>query len=299
MGEERKYNYIKGVFDIISKEVRNIVLDSIEEGKALGVGVLTDELYTTTLCSKPLKPLEHRMQIAQGLAGVTFVFPIDSNKQEDMDRAAEEAYQNYINAIKTIGERKKYKVGFVIGSFDVLHAGHIENIELASNVCEDLYVVLKSDERITQNKGKAPIQNTTERAAVLKMLKQVRDVLYMDLDSTREDVIQDVVDTYLRTHPGVTLERKEIAAVFGEDLAEKEYSRRDEWGDVNIVITERPPAKMEQVSSSAYRGQIGEGGLKKREDIEAANLITSGRTESNTSGETIYINGTGPDMEDK
>ena len=49
-------------------------------------------------------------------------------------------------------EAKKYKVGFVIGSFDVFHAGHLENLTLAKEMCEKLVVVLKTDERIQKNK---------------------------------------------------------------------------------------------------------------------------------------------------
>lgn len=145
----------------------------------------------------------------------------------------------------------------------MFHSGHLENIELAKQYCDKLYVVLKTDERIIRNKRKVPQQSTSERAAILKSLKQIDDVLYMDIDTTREDVINDI----LRVCPAV--EKRKIVAIFGSDLKQKETEHIDEWKGINILFTDRDPKKMETVSSSHYQSEVMKnGGLHRFEDIE-------------------------------
>ena len=163
---------------------------------------------------------------------------------------------------------KKYKAGFIIGSFDVFHSGHLENIQLASQFCNTLYIVLKTDERIIEKKHKVPKQSTAERAAILKGLKLVKDVLYMDLDSTRQDVIDDIIQAYERAHDE-QIELQDIVGIFGEDLKEKEEAHLDEWQGIEIVFTPRPPEKMASISSTRYQREIDEnGGLSVFESAE-------------------------------
>lgn len=273
---EKDYKLIIGIFDTISKEIRNRVLNKSEEGKPLGVGVYTDECCDTKLYTYPMKSLDHRMQIAQGLSGVAFTFPVDSLQPNEIEKAAEVAYEKYLNEVKQKEEAKKYKAGFVIGSFDLLHAGHIENINLASTFCEDLYVVVKTDERIFDRKKKHSIQNTTERAEILRALKQVKGVVFYDLDSNRDDVIRNIIDQYQKDHPGETIEQKDLVAIFGEDLKEKEEKRKrdGDWGEVNIEITPRYKEKMKKISSSVYKKIIQEtGGLQNYEKRELDGLV--------------------------
>ena len=76
MEEKRKYTYVKGIFDVITKEVREKIKMSKEEGKPLGIGVFSDEYCEDTIFTKPTKELEHRLSVAEGFSGVDFVFPI-------------------------------------------------------------------------------------------------------------------------------------------------------------------------------------------------------------------------------
>lgn len=286
--KEKPYKIVVGIFDTITKDIRDSIKTNCENSKPLGVGVYTDECCETSLYTHPLKPTIHRLQIAEGLNGVIFTFPVDSILPADIEREAAIAYQNYLEEIKQIEGLKKYKAGFVIGSFDLLHAGHIENINLASAMCKDLYVVVKTDERIFDRKKKQPVQNTTERAAVLMSLKQVKGVLFYDLDSNRRDVIQNVIAQYEEDHPGEILEEKDIVAIFGEDLKEKEEERkrRGDWGDVNIEITPRPADKMRTVSSSSYKRTMEtNGGLASYEKRESESLIDETRAKANESRE--------------
>lgn len=258
MEEKRKYTYIKGIFDVITKEVREKIKMSKEEGKPLGIGVFSDEYCEDTIFTKPSKELEHRLSVAEGFSGVDFVFPIQLG--ECIDEIAENAYNEYLVRIKAATSKKEeFKAGIVIGSYDLLHAGHIENIKLASEFCERLYAVVKTDERILANKNKIPMQNTTERANNVKLLKSVSGVTYMDLDSTREDIVKDVIEMY-KEETGKEISESEIVAVFGEDLKEKEEIHKKEWGDVSLRFTSRPVEKMKKVSSSSYQKKIKEAG---------------------------------------
>ena len=57
MEEKRKYTYVKGIFDVITKEVREKIKMSKEEGKPLGIGVFSDEYCEDTIFTKPTKEL--------------------------------------------------------------------------------------------------------------------------------------------------------------------------------------------------------------------------------------------------
>ncbi len=142
-------------------------------------------------------------------------------------------------------------------------------------MCEELYVFVKTDERIMVKKHKHPIQDTTQRAANLRALEAVKAVLYYDLDSNRRDAINDVLEQYEKCHTGEHIEEKELVAIFGEDLKEKEETskKNGEWGDVNIVFTPRPAEKMKRISSTAYKRYLEEtGGLDAYEAKEAEGL---------------------------
>lgn len=274
---KKDYIVITGIFDIITKGIRKSVLEKSKDGKPLGVGVYTDEYCESTNFSRPMKSVEHRMDIAQGLNGVAFTFPATSRDFSEIEQAADEAYESYLEKVEEAKRPKKYKAGILIGSFDLLHSGHIQNIQLASDMCQNLYVFVKTDERILAKKHKDTSQNTTKRAANLKALKteMVKDVLYFDLDSTRADAVRGVIERYQQDYPGETLEENDIVAIFGEDLKEKEEGakRRGEWGDVNIEFTPRPEEKMKKVSTTAYKRYMEEtGGLDIYEEKEEKGL---------------------------
>ena len=90
----------------------------------------------------------------------------------------------------------------------------------------------------------------------------------MDIDTTRQDIISDVIGLYKDVKP------KDIVAVFGSDLQEKEakYIPTD-WSEINVVFTNREPEKMKIVSSSHYQKECdAHGGIKSLEEIEEKNL---------------------------
>lgn len=259
--EDKEFHYTIGIYDTICKFIREKTREKAAEDGAYGIGVMTDELCEQKYMTHPLKDIEQRMAIARGLEGVDFVFAVDD--LEKAQEIAQKAYLEYKQHEEEKKRKKQFKAGLVIGSFDLFHSGHLENIEIAREYCERLFVVLKTDERIMKNKGKIPRQSTSERAAILKSLRQIDDVFYMDIDSTREDVVQDV----LRACSGI--EREDVVALFGSDLKEKETEHKDEWGGIEVVFTDRDPKKMETVSSTHYQKEVIEqGGIARFEDLE-------------------------------
>lgn len=259
--EKKEFHYTIGIYDTICKFIREKTREKADEEGAYGIGVMTDELCEQKYMTHPLKDIEQRMAIARGLDGVDFVFAVDD--LEKTQEIAQKAYLEYKQQEEEKKKKRQFKAGFVIGSFDLFHPGHLENIEIAREYCERLFVVLKTDERIIKNKGKIPQQSTAERSAILKSLRQIDDVLYMDIDSTREDVVQDI----LKACPGI--ERTDIVGLFGSDLKSKETDHKEEWGGIEIIFTDRDPKKMETVSSSYYQKEVDEnGGLERFEDLE-------------------------------
>ena len=271
MSEElnkKEFDYTIGIFDVICRDIRKKIKEQTQSEGVYGLGVYTDRYCENELMTLPMKTTEERMNIARYFEGVNFVFPVDSRDEQKIEDAARSAYLNYIEEQKKKNEDKKYKAGFVIGSFDVFHAGHLENLMLAKEMCENLVVVLKTDERIFKNKHKVPKQSTAERASILSMLKIIDKITYMDIDTTRRDVVEDVKSKYKE------IQSKDIVAIFGSDLQEKEEPYIDkDWKDINVVFTNRDPQKMKIVSSSNYQRECDlKGGIENLEKKESESI---------------------------
>ena len=90
----------------------------------------------------------------------------------------------------------------------------------------------------------------------------------MDIDTTRKDIIDDVMKLY------GDLEPSNIVAIFGSDLKEKEQQRiTTDWANINVRFSDRDPEKMKTVSSSNYQRICdSNGGLEKLERVEAENI---------------------------
>ena len=56
---------------------------------------------------------------------------------------------------------KKYKVVLVSGGFDPVHKGHLEMIEKASEIGEEVWVILNNDSWLREKKGQAGVSQAT------------------------------------------------------------------------------------------------------------------------------------------
>jgi rfaE bifunctional protein nucleotidyltransferase chain/domain len=87
-----------------------------------------------------------------------------------------------ISREEALGLRETYRnagksVGFTSGVFDLLHAGHVEYLEQASQLVDILFVGVNADSSVKSNKGDLrPINPEAQRAEVVGSLRSVAHV---------------------------------------------------------------------------------------------------------------------------
>jgi cytidyltransferase-like protein len=98
-------------------------------------------------------------------------------------------------------ETKKYKVILISGGFDPVHKGHIECINNAKELAEEVWIGLNNDEWLRRKKGRA-FMNENERSFIMSNLKNVDWVYVMNpkdhLDNTAIDFIEKSKRKYIR-----------------------------------------------------------------------------------------------------
>ena len=81
---------------------------------------------------------------------------------------------------------------FVNGSFDVLHAGHIDLLNFAKASGDHLLVAIDSDERIASNKGSdRPFNKVANRKTLMENLKAVDTVKVFNSDEDLVSIIKE------------------------------------------------------------------------------------------------------------
>jgi cytidyltransferase-like protein len=89
------------------------------------------------------------------------------------------------------------KASIVSGGFDPLHVGHIELFERARSLSDELWVILNTDDFLTNKKGK-PFMSFKERRVILKSLKVVDIVITcVDEDQTVCKTLRKIKETAL------------------------------------------------------------------------------------------------------
>jgi rfaE bifunctional protein nucleotidyltransferase chain/domain len=135
--------------------------------------------------------------------------------------------------IKTIEELKninnKYKkngksIGLCVGSYDLLHPGHIRHFQSAKQLCDILLVAVATDEYVRKRKGyNRPIIPEKLRAYSISQLETVDYVLISKFNRATDLIHQLKPSFYIKGSdyinkqtPGITAERKAIKNVGGE-----------------------------------------------------------------------------------
>lgn len=81
---------------------------------------------------------------------------------------------------------------FVNGTFDILHAGHIQLLNYAKSLGDVLLVAIDTDRRVKQLKGnERPINNQEDRKLFLYNLKPVDTVMLFDSDQELIKIIKE------------------------------------------------------------------------------------------------------------
>lgn len=73
--------------------------------------------------------------------------------------------------------KKKYKIGYTTGVFDMFHIGHLNLLKHAKELCDFLIVGITTDELCFSRKKKYPIICETERMAIIAELRCVDQVV--------------------------------------------------------------------------------------------------------------------------
>ena len=130
--------YTIGSYDILRAKDLDKLDEKIQESKALGaeyfaLGIYSDKLMEELGMTTPLKSIEDRMAIMSQIRGIDFVFPVESLRLEDQRDGINAAYKDFLEKKRNSTDvAKPYKLGYAPGTYDLFHAGHLENLLLAS-----------------------------------------------------------------------------------------------------------------------------------------------------------------------
>lgn len=238
--------YTYGIYDILrAKDLQELdkqIQFSKQDGEEyFALGIYDDNLCENLGFNKPLKNLEDRMNIMKYIRGVDFVFPLTSLHEDILKSNIRQAYQNFI-AEKTSTKpatKKEYELGYAPGTYDLFHAGHLENLTIAASQCQKLVVGIKSDELVESHKHRKPVISEEERMDILRHFRFVYDTyIYYTRDL-------HVANEWFKSKYGQPLS----AVFFGSDL-ENDFS---DTSDIKIIFTPRNKETMKTRSTTAYR----------------------------------------------
>jgi|SRR5579872_3055115 len=106
-----------------------------------------------------------------------------------------EQMDQWVSAQKTAGK----KLGFTCGSFDLLHAGHVQYLSAASELCDRLMVAVNSDASVSRYKNPLrPIVPERERMYVVAGLASVDVVTLMEDDRPLPLLLRWKPDLYIK-----------------------------------------------------------------------------------------------------
>ena len=88
---------------------------------------------------------------------------------------------------------KKYKVILISGGFDPVHKGHIECIQNAKKLADEVWVGLNNDSWLHRKKGKQ-FMKEDERAFIMENIKDVDYVYIMNPLIHNDDTAIDFID---------------------------------------------------------------------------------------------------------
>ena len=91
--------------------------------------------------------------------------------------------------------RRKLKVVFIGGGFEVIHPGHLHTIKAARRLGDVLVVVVARDSTIRKRKGREPVSTESQRVELLSSLREV--------DAAIMGTTGDIYETLAKVSPDV------------------------------------------------------------------------------------------------
>ena len=274
--------YEIGPYDMLRADDLNEIDKQIQLSREQGIKNFAIGIYDDNVCqalniNKPIKSLEDRMEIMKYIRGVDFVFPVHSLDKKILEQDITKAFEEFKKEQNNKKEKqdKKYDLAYAPGTYDLFHAGHLENLLIASSQSKKLIVGVKADKLVQEHKHKNPMISQKERVEILRHFKFVDDAyVYFTRDL-------NIANDYIKSK----YDKDVDAVLLGSDL-------KNDFKDIkniNIVYTERDEKLMEERSSTGY--------AKKYKKLKLSN-----QTDKKYTGNKINVNKKGNnvlDVEDK
>jgi D-beta-D-heptose 7-phosphate kinase/D-beta-D-heptose 1-phosphate adenosyltransferase len=112
--------------------------------------------------------------------------------------------------------KKRRKVVFTNGTFDILHRGHVDYLAKSKALGDVLIVGLNTDASIRKIKGpKRPINSNTDRAAVLASLESVDYVCFFKEETPYRLISKILPDVLVKGADW------DVNAIVGKDVVER------------------------------------------------------------------------------
>ena len=86
-------------------------------------------------------------------------------------------------------EKKKIRIGYTCGVYDMFHVGHLNLFERCKEKCDYLIVGICDDEYVRNVKNKEPVINENDRKRIVGALKCVDEVVMIDTETTVDKVL--------------------------------------------------------------------------------------------------------------
>lgn len=142
--------------------------------------------------------------------------------------------------------RKKYKIGYTCGVFDLFHVGHLNLLERCKEMCDILIVGVCDDEYVRDIKHKSPVIEENDRVRILNALKCVDKA--------------ELVNTMVTNDKMLARKRFEFDVLFsGDDWkgSERYMITEEQFAKIGVSIEYLPYTQ--GVSTSAIKSKMEEG----------------------------------------
>ncbi len=124
-------------------------------------------------------------------------------------------------------DKKRYKIGFTSGVFDLFHIGHLNILRRAKELCDVLIVGVSTDELTFSYKKHLPVISFEQRKAIVEAIRYV--------DRVVPQVTMDKMELWEKLHFDVMFHGSEWQ---GTELY-NEYERK--FSKVGVIIEYLPP----------------------------------------------------------